>query len=175
MTINFTIGVRFVKYHLTKQLTLAGLTAALAVVIMNLIGLLGIATYVCPVLCMMLLCVLVKLCSRKICWCWYIVVSILSFLFAPDKEAVAVFLFLGYYPILRPWINQCKFPFVLKILLFNVSITVMYSVLLYLFGISELVDEMQGIGVAGTVILFALGNLTFFLLDFVLYKFDRRR
>lgn len=162
------------KDHLTKQLTLAGLTASLAVTIMSILGLIGITTYICPVLCMILLSLLVKLCNNKICWCWYISVSILSLMLAPDKEAVAIFVFLGYYPILRLWMNRRKYPFVWKALLFNGSMVVMYSVLLNILGLSELAKDMQWIGVLGTVILFVLGNITFFLLDFVLKKFDRR-
>ncbi len=163
------------RYRLTKQLTLGGLTAALAVVIMCLLGMLGITTYVCPALCMMLLSVLVKLCNSRICWCWYIVVSILSLLLAPDKEAAALFIFLGYYPILRPWINLRKFPLVWKALLFNTAIVVLYYILLYLVGLAELVAEMQELGGVFAVILLVLGNITFFLLDMVLGKIDKRR
>ena len=159
-------------FRLTKQITLGGITAALAVVIMCLVGMLGIATYVCPVLCMVLLSVLIKLCSNKICWCWYIVVSILSLLLAPDKEAAAVFLFLGYYPILRPWLSQRKFPLLWKALLFNGTMIVLYSILLYVIGLESLTSELQEIG---AMVLLVLGNITFFFLDVVLGKVRIRR
>ena len=172
--IYFDFGEVVVKYHLTKQLTLGGLTAALAVVIMCLLGILGITTYVCPLLCMILLNVLVHLCSARICWCWYVVVSVISLLLAPDKESIAVFIFIGYYPILRPWINQCKLSLIYKLLLFNFSMTVMYGFLLHLVGLAELISELQEFGKFGIAVLLTLGNIVFFLLDLVLARMDKR-
>ena len=43
-----------------------------------------------------------KTCGVRIAWAWYGAVAILSLLLAPDKEAAAVFAFLGYYPIVTP-------------------------------------------------------------------------
>ena len=88
---------------------LGGMLAALAVVIMCLGGLIPIATYVCPIVCSMLLAVMLKLCGRRFAWAWYAVVGILSSLFSPDKEGAAVFLFLGYYPILKPVLDSGAF------------------------------------------------------------------
>ena len=76
--------------------------AALALVIMNMVGLIPIATYICPSLCMVLLSVVLKLCGKRIGWAWYGAVAILSVLMAPDKEAAAIFAVLGYYPIIKP-------------------------------------------------------------------------
>ena len=76
--------------------------AALAVVIMSLGTLIPVATFVCPVLCMLILQLVLKLCGSRIAWAWYGAVAILSLLMAPDKEAAAVFLFLGYYPVVKP-------------------------------------------------------------------------
>ena len=81
---------------------MGGVFAALAVVIMNLGGLIPMATYVCPTLCMVILSFVHMACGRRIAWSWYAAVSILSLLMSPDKEAAAVFAFLGYYPILKP-------------------------------------------------------------------------
>ena len=82
------------------KISLGGMLAALALVIMNLVGLIPVATFVCPMLCMMILTLVVRFCGKRIGWAWYGAVSILSILLAPDKEAAAIFIFLGYYPIL---------------------------------------------------------------------------
>ena len=82
-------------------IALGGLLAAMAVVVMGLGGLIPVATYVCPIICTMFLAVFRKLCGNRLAWAWYGVVAILSALFSPDKEAVAVYVFLGYYPILK--------------------------------------------------------------------------
>ena len=91
-----------------SAVALGGVLAALAVVIMCLGTLIPIATYVCPAICMLLVQVVTKLCGRRIGWAWYGAVSVLSLLMAPDKEAAGVFLLLGYYPIIKPWIDSKK-------------------------------------------------------------------
>ena len=78
------------------QIALGGVLAALAVVLMCMGTLIPVATYVCPMLCAMILQLVLKTCGKRIAWAWYGAVSILSLLMAPDKEAAAVFLALGY-------------------------------------------------------------------------------
>ena len=71
-------------------MALGGVLAALAVVIMALGTLIPVATYVCPVLCMLLLQAVNKLCGSRVAWAWYGAVAILSMLLAPDKEKAAI-------------------------------------------------------------------------------------
>ena len=87
---------------------MGGVFAALAVVIMNFGGLIPMATYICPVICMVILSFVHMACGTKIAWTWYGAVSILSLLMSPDKEAAAAFAFLGYYPILKPRLEAMK-------------------------------------------------------------------
>ena len=77
-------------------MALGGIFAALALVLMSMGTLIPVATYACPVLCAMLLQTVLKFCGPKIAWAWYGAVAILSVLMAPDKEAAAVFLAIGY-------------------------------------------------------------------------------
>lgn len=142
--------------------------AALAVVIMSLGGMIPVATYVCPMFCALLLQFVLKLCGSRIAWAWYGAVAILSLLLGPDKEAAAVFVFLGYYPILKPWLDRRKLKWLWKGLLFNGATLVMYWLLMYLFGMEAILEEFQGMGIAMTAVLLILGNVTFFLLDKVL-------
>ena len=147
--------------------------AALAIVIMSLGGLIPVATFVCPVLCMMVLAFVLKMCGNRIAWAWYGAVSILSVLLGPDKEAVAVFVFLGFYPILKPRLDGIKLGFVLKLLVFNAAILVMYGILIRLFGMEQIALEYREMGMVMTGIMLVLGNVTFFLLDKVLSRFQR--
>ena len=78
-----------------SSVALGGVLAALAVVIMSLGTIIPVATYVCPMLCALLLQAVLKTCGVRIAWAWYGAVAILSLLLAPDKEAAAVFAFLG--------------------------------------------------------------------------------
>lgn len=144
---------------------LGGVLAALAVIIMNLGGLIPVATYVCPMLCMMLLQVVWKACGNRIAWAWYGAVAILSLLLSPDKEAAAVFVFLGYYPIVKPKLDSLRAKWLWKGLLFNGATLCMYWLLMHLLGMAQLASEFQEMGIFMTVVTLILGNVTFFLLD----------
>lgn len=144
---------------------MGGVFAALAVVIMSLGTIIPVATYVCPVACMLILQLVVRMTGIRMGWAWYGAVSILSLLLAPDKEAAAVFLALGYYPIVKPKLDSKKGKWIWKGLLFNGSILSLYWILLKLIGMERLVEEFSGMGFAMTAVLLLLGNVTFFLLD----------
>lgn len=144
---------------------LGGLLAALAVVEMCLGGLIPVATYVCPIIYTLLLAVMLKLCGKRLAWAWYAAVGLLCALFSPDKEAAAVFLFLGYYPILKPFFDGRRLRWLWKGVFFNGNIVVMYWLLLRLMGLEQLTEDFQELGIAGLVMMLAMGNLVFFLLD----------
>lgn len=153
-----------------KVIALGGMMAALAVVIMCLGGLIPVATFVCPMMCMLLLQLVLKMCGSRIAWAWYGAVAFLSLLLGPDKEAAAVFVFLGYYPIAKPRLDQMKLGPVLKLALFNLVILLMYWVLIHLFGMEAIAAEYEELGTVMTIIMLILGNVTFLLLDKVLGK-----
>ena len=93
------------------------------------------------------------------------IVLILSVLLAPDKEAAAVFVFVGYYPILKPAMDRMKLSWLWKAMLFNASVLVMYWLLMHLLGMEQILTEFEGMGIVTTAILLVLGNVTFFMLD----------
>lgn len=149
--------------------------AALAIVIMCLGGLIPFATFVCPMFCCILTKLVLSMCGRRIAWAWYGAVALLSVLMAPDKEAAAVYVFLGYYPIVKPWMDRRKFPLLWKLLLFNASILLMYAMLIHLLGLSEIAADYAEAGTVMTVIMLILGNVTFYMLDLVLGRKLRRK
>jgi hypothetical protein len=158
-----------------KQIAMGGVFAALAIIIMCLGGLIPIATFVCPMICMLILHLIRKLCGNRIAWAWYGVVAILSVLLGPDKEAAAVFVFLGYYPIIKPKIDRIKPGWLWKGIYFNAVILLLYQLLIYLFGMDQIAAEYRELGKVLTVVVLLIGNLCFFLLDRVLTQFGRRR
>lgn len=149
--------------------------AALAVVIMCMGGIIPMATYVCPMLCSLLLAVVLRLTGRRIAWAWYAAVSLLSLLLGPDKEAAAVFVFLGYYPIIKPWLDRRKAPILWKLAVFNLSIGLLYTLLLYLFRLEQVVRDFSEFGMVMTIVVLLLGNVTLFMLDVVLSRIGNRR
>ena len=158
-----------------KHIALGGMMSALAVVIMCLGSIIPIATFVCPAIAMIAGQITLRLCGRRIGWCWYGVVAILSLLMSFDKEAALTFVFLGYYPMIKYRFARYKFGFVWKIVYFNVSIAIIYFLLLHLFGMTELANEYTELGRFGIAIMLIMGNITFFLLDVILTRFSKRK
>ena len=148
-----------------SSIALGGILAALAVVIMSMGTLIPVATYVCPMFCALLLKLVMNACGRRIAWAWHGAVAILSLLMAPDKEAAAVFVFIGYYPVVKPSLDKKKLPRLWKGLLFNAAILSMYWLLMHLMGMDAIAAEFEELGIAMTAVLLVLGNVTFFLLD----------
>lgn len=156
-----------------RKIAFGGMFAALAIVIMNLGSLIPVATFVCPMLCMLIIAFVAKMCGNRIGWAWYGAVAILSLTMAPDKEAAAVFAFLGFYPIVKPQLDRMKLGLVLKLLMFNVLILVMYWLLIHLFGMAQIAAEYRELGTLMTAVLLVMGNVTFLLLDKVLTRFSK--
>lgn len=156
-------------------IALGGSLAALAVTIMSLGTLIPIATYVCPVLCMVVLNILAMICGERIGWAWYGAVALLSALLAPDKEAAAMFAFLGYYPLIKPKLDKTRLKWLWKILFFNVTILAAYWFLMHLLGMAAIAEEFREMGAVLTAAMLLLGNLTFFLLDRLLSRDFRRK
>ena len=152
------------------RISLGGMLAALAVVIMNLVGIIPVATFACPMLCMMILTLVLRFCGKRIGWAWYGAVSILSVLMGPDKEAAAIFAFIGYYPLLKPAFDRLKSGALLKFIFFNGVILLMYWLLINLFGLAEIAKEYRELGLVMTIFTLVTGTLIFFMLDKILAR-----
>lgn len=153
------------KNSAASNMALGGVMAALAVVAMCLGGIIPVATFVLPMICMVLLTVILQRCGVRVAWAWYGAVAILSLLLGPDKEAAAVFAFLGYYPIIKPKMDKLPMKWLWKLVFFNVVILVMYWLLMNVFGMAELSEEFAEMGTLLTVATLLMGNVTFILLD----------
>lgn len=155
-------------------MALGGVLAALAVVTMCLGGLIPVATYVIPMLCGLLCAVVCRIGGSRTAWAWYGAVSLLGLLLGPDKEAAAVFVALGYYPIIKPKLDKLPLKWIWKLLLFNLATAAVYGIMLFVFGMAELAAEFRELGAVMFGAVLILGNVTFFLFDLVLTRFRRK-
>lgn len=162
-------------YNSAKSIALGGVLAALAVLFMSLGGMIPMATYICPMLCILLLKTVLNICGKKIAWAWYGAVMLLSLMLSPDKEGALVFVVLGYYPILKPALDRRRVPFLWKLMLFQCSILILYGVLTKVFGLDQVMEEFQSLGIVMGIVTLVLGNAVFFLLDILLGKFPIKR
>ena len=159
----------------TKAIALGGMLGAVAMVIMCLGGLIPVSTYICPVMCMLILQMVLNFCGKRIAWAWYIMVSLLSLLIGPDKEAAALLMLLGYYPIIKPKIERLPLNILWKLALFNAVTVFMYTVVVALLGLEAIVVEHTVLGYVSFGLMIILGNATFFLLDKILTKFSNMK
>lgn len=157
----------------TREIALCGVLGALAAVLIMLGGFIPIATYCCPVLASLVLLPALEECGPGMSVGLYAVIGILSLLVAPDKEAAVLFVFIGYYPILKPFLDRlhrvlirwcCKF------LVFDTAIALTYWLLLRVIGIPSLTAEFDEFGAWMLAALVLLGNVTFVLYDMAMAR-----
>ena len=154
-----------VRSNSAANIALGGVLASLAVAITCLGGLIPLSTFVCPMLSMLILTIVLKRSGDKIAWVWYGAVAILSVLLSPDKEAAATFVFLGYYPILKPKLDTLPLRWLWKLLVFNAAVLLMYWLLMHIFGLAQIMQEFEEMGAVMTAVTLLMGNATFALLD----------
>lgn len=164
------------KRTTSKEMALCGVLAALALTVMILGGMFPAASYCCPVLACILLVPVVETCGRRIAWAWYGAVALLSCLLCPDPEAAALFLFLGYYPIIKGPLDRIS-PALLralaKLALFLVACALMYTALLFVLSLEQVAETFRQEAPWMLAVGLALGILTFFLTDFLLTRLER--
>lgn len=162
------------KRSSARIIALGGVFAAVAVVIMSMGGLIPFATYVSPMVCMLMLRFVLAMCGKRIAWAWYGAVAVLSLLLSADKEAAAVFAFLGYYPIVKPKLDGLRFAILWKLMLFNSATVMMYWLLMTVFGMDAISAEFREMGTVLLLLTLLLGNVTFMLMDRILSGKIRR-
>lgn len=159
----------------SRRMALCGILAALAVVLLSLGGILPFATFCCPILAMLCLIPVVEEFGTKTALIFYVAVSLLGLLLAPDKEVALLFAFLGYYPALRGSIDAKIRPQVLnyfiKLALFGEAIAVLYAGLLQMMGMAALAQEYAAEGQVILALNILLGCIVWLLCDRVLRKF----
>lgn len=155
----------------SSKTAICGMIAALSVVIMML-TIIPVMTYAAPAFAGILLMVVVIEINKKWAFGVYAAAGILSLLLATDKEAAVMYVaFFGYYPIIKA-VLESKLPraveWIVKFLIFNVTMVASYFVLIRVFGIS--MEDMNELGKYGPLILLALGNVVFVVFDIAITR-----
>lgn len=162
-----------------SKMAFAGMLTAVAVVIMSLGSLIPVNTYVCPVLCILIIRLVIDRCGRKMAWCGYLATAILSLLLAPDREAALVYLCMGYYPLIRHWFQRIPvkaLAMVAKVLYFSAAGALSYGILMLLMGVEAVLGELQGGGGWLLAVTVVMWDVLFLLVDRLLdVDFSRRR
>lgn len=162
----------------TRLVAYSGIMTALSVVLLFLGSISVSLGYAVPIFTGLLMIFLIESVSVNSAVITYFAVSLLSLLLLNNKETALFYvLFFGYYPILRIYIQKIKLKpvrIILKLFLFNVSMTAVQLILVYILNIPF--DNIFGkLG----IILFALAlNFIFVLYDITYDKlliiYDRK-
>lgn len=158
------------RKELTFKVALGGIVSALSLVLMILSGVTFSLEYAIPMITGALLMVLVVEFGKGFAGVIYLVVSVLSLLLLGNKEpAVMYLMFFGYYPIVKSILEQrFKSCWVLKYIIFNVSMIASYFVVTKIFMISF--DDIKDLGKYALLILLLVGNVLFAMYDVLLTR-----
>lgn len=153
------------------------MTAALSVVLM-LPTVMGLWTYALPAFAGILILFIVIEIDKKWAFGVFVVVSILSLMLLPNKEAAVFYTcFFGHYPIIKALIEGKKLPrageFIIKIIIFNICVLVAAFLSVKVLGIPlEEFLGTQGETASWTAyaipIMLVLGNIAFIAFDALL-------
>lgn len=155
----------------SAKVAISGVFSALALVCM-LFTIFPYATYALAGLAGAILLPVALECGKTWAFGAYGVVSLLSFLLAPDMESKLLFVaFFGYYPILKLILDRLNrvAGWTIKLAMFNATMVGSYLLLLYVFGLPA--DSFELFGVNLPLLFLLVGNVVFWLYDRVLSGF----
>ena len=151
------------------RVALGGIISALCLVTMFLAGIISALYLVLPLIAGVLLLIIVEEVSISWALLTYISVSLLSIFITADKEAALIFIMLfGHYPILRFYLQKIRFKplrFLLKQSVFNACALGFFYITVYVFGIKQMIEDMNDFGRYGSYALLAVCNVIFILYD----------
>lgn len=158
---------------ISYRVALGGIVSALCLLCMFLSGIMPVFYLILPMIAGVLLMLIAEEVSLEWAWLTYISVSLLSLFITADKEAALVFIMVfGHFPILRLYLEKLKFKilrWLIKLIAFNACIISYFYVTVFVFGIEQMLEEMNDFGKYGAIVLLVLANIIFVLYDINLY------
>lgn len=158
---------------ISYRVALGGIVSSLCLLCMFLAGIMPMFYLILPMIAGILLMIIAEEVNLSWAWLTYIAVGILSLFVTADKEAALVFIMIfGHFPIIRLHLEKIKLKilrWLIKLAIFNACAVSFFYVTVYIFGIREMLEEMNEYGRYGAVILLVLCNIIFVLYDLNLY------
>ena len=146
------------------RLALCAMMAAVAVVLMFSSSLIPILTYTAPILASLALLPVLSEFGRKYAWLTWGVAALLALLLCTDREAAFFFLFIGYYPIVKPALDRIPskaLRLCSKLALFTLVFSLLFILLTFVMGLEDMRNELL------------LSALVYFALIFIMLVYDR--
>ncbi len=156
----------------SSKCAIGGIVSALSLVLMISVAVVPFLTYALPAMAGALIIFIVIEIDKKWAFGVFSAVGILAFLLVHDKEIAMMYIaFFGYYPIIKA-VFEGKLPaplsWILKVVIFNVTMVAAYLVLIYLLGLQ--IDEITEYGAIAVPLLLGMGTAAFILYDIALTR-----
>ena len=154
----------------SMRVAFCGVIAALSTVLFLLTGVVPVATIALPAIAGCLLIPVVVEVGLPWAFGVYGVCCVLGLLFAPDREALLIYLlFFGYYPALFAVVGRIRsrvLRYGVKLLVLNVAVVL--EVLLSVYALGIPLETLSILVPAGPVVLWVLANVVFVVYDLAL-------
>ena len=156
--------------------SLCGIMCGLALALMFVLGMVPMLEYISAAMAGLLIWVIRDRLGVKYGLVSYMAVGILCLLITPNYESSMIYLFLlGYYPIIREYLQKIRlkiFRMIVKLMIYAAGAVSAYMILIFAFGMAELLDETGDFGKYGSLILLGFGAVAFVMYDMFLGLFD---
>lgn len=152
------------------KIVLSGMCAGLATVLM-MASYFPYLTYAVPAIAGLVMMILVIEIDVRWATLGFLASCLPVFLFAETEAKLLYIAFLGYYPILKAIIERVRITpvqYFVKLLCFNASVTLVYTVFSEIIGVSA--EDVGIIGQYGIVVLLVSGNIVFLIYDFTISR-----
>ncbi|MBR5246366.1 MAG: hypothetical protein IKV25_03215 [Clostridia bacterium] len=160
------------RKKISIKVSLGGVIAAISLLLMLVAGVTTSLVYAIPMITGAFLMVLVIEFGARFAALEYIAISIISMLLLGNKEAAIMYVaFFGYYPIIKSFIEKISnktVTWIVKYLLFNISMVASYFIVSKIFMITF--DDLEDFGKYAMLVLLLIGNILFVLYDIMLTR-----
>ena len=158
----------------SSQVAMGGVCTALCLVLMFLTGMVPMSTFALPALAGLVLIVVAVEMGRKTALLVYAATALLCIFVVPDVEASMLFVFFfGYYPIIKPKLDGLPsrvLGWIIKLAVYNGAVVAAYLCVIYLFGLTQVLEQTGPLGQYSLWILLGLANVIFLLYDVVIKR-----
>lgn len=153
----------------SRRVALGGIFCAISLLILLAGGIIPFGTFAAPIfagLCLLPISIELGVKTALLC---YAAVSVLGVLLVPDPEVMLFFIFLcGFYPLLHKRLTDIRpklLQYLVKFVLFNVSVAAVYSVLVFIIASPAIIEEFKNYALWFLIALLVCGNLLFYFYD----------
>lgn len=160
------------KNELAFRISLGGIITAICLALMFCTGMFPMLDYTIPAFAGFLMVIMIVETQARWAVTTYAAVSAFCLLVTPNYQASLLFiLFMGYYPILKFYLEKIKSKYVawiIKYAVFNAAIAVFFLIFKYLITSVDILEGLEKFGKYAVIILWLAANVFFLLYDMVL-------